>query len=74
MREYRALADCYLERCRREDFLHARTATSMGGGRPDDIMIFKAPKKPIVGPDGHVTDDGPDFWVIAQLMGAERVN
>jgi hypothetical protein len=71
MREYCALADCYLEQSRREDFWHARTATSMCGGRPEDIMMFKTPKKPRVGPDGQTQDDGPDFWTIAALMGAE---
>lgn len=73
MREYCALADCYIEQQRREDYFHARTAVSMGGGRPEDIMLFKSPRKLIVGPNGE-PDDGPDFWAIAALMGAERVN
>jgi hypothetical protein len=71
MREYCALADCYLERRRQEDFFHARTATSMVGGRAESIMVFKTPKKLIVGPDGQALD-GPDFWAIAALMGAEK--
>jgi hypothetical protein len=46
MREFVAIADRYEEKERWQDFFHARTAASMGGGKIQDLMVFKQQEIP----------------------------